>query len=50
MSGSSPLQRPRRWRRALLWTALLFVLVAVFLAYTQPALMMQLSEQLWACF
>ena len=26
------------------------VLALVFLAYTQPALMTQLSQQLWACF
>ncbi|MDY0746175.1 hypothetical protein SNE35_16775 [Paucibacter sp. R3-3] len=25
-------------------------LTLVFLAYTQPALMTQLSQQLWACF
>lgn len=49
MGAASP-QGPRRWRRALLWALLLVVLLAVFLAYTQPALMMQLSEQLWACF
>ena len=45
-----PQQRAGRRRRALLWVALVLVLCVVFLAYTQPALMMQLSEQLWACF
>ena len=28
----------------------LVALLLVFLAYTQPALMVQLSQQLWACF
>jgi hypothetical protein len=36
--------------RLALWAAALAVLSLVFLAYTQPALMVQLSEQLWACF
>jgi type II secretory pathway component PulM len=49
MGAASP-QETRRWRRVLLWALLLLMLASVFLAYTQPALMMQLSEQLWACF
>lgn len=28
----------------------LLVLGGVFMAYAQPSLMVQLSEQLWACF
>jgi len=36
--------------RILAWLLLAVTLAAVFLAYTQPALMVQLSEQLWACF
>lgn len=39
--------RTRRW---LVRAGVLAVLVLVFLAYAQPALMVQLSEQLWACF
>ncbi|MCX2864521.1 hypothetical protein OOZ63_22065 [Paucibacter sp. PLA-PC-4] len=38
------------WRRALAWALAGLVLAAVFLAYLQPTLMQQLSEQLWACF
>ncbi len=37
-------------RRALLWLALAAVLALVSMAYTQPALMIDLSNQIWACF
>ncbi|WP_255481813.1 MULTISPECIES: hypothetical protein [Ramlibacter] len=37
-------------RRLLPWAAAVAVLVAVFALYTQPQLMVMLSEQLWACF
>lgn len=37
----------RRWALPLLATA---VLAVTALAYRDPALMVQLSEQLWACF
>jgi hypothetical protein len=40
----------RRLRTGLLWLVAGLALAAVFLAYTQPALMQQLSEQLWSCF
>ncbi|WP_259374704.1 hypothetical protein [Roseateles aquatilis] len=40
----------RPWRRAAAWTAALLVLAAVFLAYTQPSLMQQMADRLWACF
>jgi hypothetical protein len=36
--------------KALGATALALALLATFLAYAQPTLMIQLSEQLWACF
>lgn len=36
--------------RLALWAAALLALGLVFMAYAQPTLMMQLSEQLWACF
>lgn len=32
------------------WLLAAVALLLVFLAYTQPTLMQQLSEQLWACF
>lgn len=39
--------KPRRW----VWPALgIAVLVATMLAYRNPAVMIQLSEQIWACF
>lgn len=41
------MSRARRWAAWLLAAA---VLALVFMAYTQPTLMVQLSEQLWACF
>ena len=37
-------------RRLLAWTAALAVLGAVFVAYLQPTLMVELANQLWACF
>lgn len=40
----------RKSVRILAWLLLAATLGAVFLAYTQTALMVQLSEQLWACF
>jgi len=40
----------RLGRKMTLWVAVLLALGLVFLAYAQPALMVQLSEQLWACF
>ncbi len=39
-----------RVRALLAYTASLAVLLAVFTLYTQPALLVTLSEQLWACF
>ena len=38
-----------RKRRLLIRLLALAALLLVFIAYTQPALMMQLSQQLWAC-
>lgn len=36
--------------RVLAWAAAAFVLGGVLLAYRHPAVMIQLSEQIWACF
>jgi hypothetical protein len=38
------------FKRLLIWACALTVLGLVFLAYTQPALMVNLSEQIRACF
>ncbi|WP_271009702.1 hypothetical protein [Paucibacter sp. B51] len=46
----SPAQLSAKIKPALRWALILLVLGLVFLAYLQPALMVQLSEQLWACF
>lgn len=51
MSRNIPSRRSWRGWRPWLWRLLaLGVLGGVFLAYTQPSLMQQLAEQLWACF
>ena len=39
-----------KFKRLALWTLAAAALGLVFLAYLQPALMVSLSEQLWACF
>ena len=37
-------------RKLTLWALVLLALGLVFTAYSEPTLMVQLSEQLWACF
>jgi hypothetical protein len=37
-------------RRVALWAGALAVLLAVFLLYLQPDLMLTLANQLWNCF
>jgi hypothetical protein len=37
-------------RRALWFVGVALVLAATALAYRHPAIMVQLSEQIWACF
>lgn len=44
------MRHPHGWKRAAAWTATLAVLVLVFAAYLQPDLMVDLANQLWACF
>ncbi|MFT7772579.1 hypothetical protein [Roseateles sp.] len=39
--------KPRRWILPVLAVA---VLAATMLAYRHPAVMIQLGEQIWACF
>ncbi|MET0517230.1 MAG: hypothetical protein ABW005_00205 [Burkholderiaceae bacterium] len=39
-----------RARRRLAWALAAAALALVALAYLQPALMLSLSQQLWACF
>ena len=39
-----------RWQRAAWWLLALLALAATGMAYLQPAFMVRLSEQVWACF
>ncbi|MCY4744588.1 hypothetical protein NYO99_06345 [Pelomonas sp. UHG3] len=39
--------KPRRW---IVPTVIAAALAATVLAYRHPAVMMQLSEQIWTCF
>lgn len=39
--------KPRRW---VISTLVIAALAATVLAYRHPAVMIQLSEQIWACF
>ena len=41
---------PFTWRRLALWALAGGVLLAVFAAYLEPAMAMQLAQQLWSCF
>lgn len=46
-----PLHRsPRPWKRWLGWALVLLVLLAVLLLYRDPAFMLMLADQVWACF
>lgn len=37
-------------RKLLVWVAAVAALLAVFALYTQPAIMVVLADQVWACF
>ena len=37
-------------RRLIAWTGITAVLLGVFALYTQPAFLVALADQLWACF
>jgi hypothetical protein len=37
-------------KRALAWSAAAAALAAVFMAYLQPALMVDLANRVWSCF
>ena len=39
-----------RAKRLLTWIAATAVLVAVFVLYTRPDMMVSLGEMIWACF
>lgn len=48
MAGPTPVAR--RLGRAALWVAGVAVLALVALAYLNPHLMLDIADQLWACF
>lgn len=48
--SSQPRPMLRGWQRALVWAAVVSVLLAVFALYTQPEFMRTLADQVWACF
>ncbi|MFN6998316.1 MAG: hypothetical protein ACK4PH_29360 [Aquincola tertiaricarbonis] len=39
-----------RTRRLLAWAGAAAALAAVFMAYLQPSLMVELANQVWSCF
>ena len=39
-----------RARRALAWAAVAVALALVFAAYRQPAVVVDLANQIWSCF
>lgn len=41
---------PSHWSRRLLWPLAALVLLIVFAMYTQPEFMMQVANEVWACF
>ena len=45
-----PSRRSPLWRRTALAAAAAAALAAVFAAYLQPRLMLDLANQLWSCF
>jgi hypothetical protein len=42
--------RPAPARRIALWAGALAALLAIFLLYLQPDLVLTLANQLWSCF
>ena len=45
-----PLPPTPRWPRALLWAVVAAALAAVFAAYLNPHLAVELANQVWSCF
>ena len=46
---TGPARRALAWRLAA-WSLALLALTAVFAAYLDPSMAMQLAQQLWSCF
>ncbi len=49
-AGAAPRSLHRTARRALAWTLALAALGGVFALYLQPAVLVTLADQVWACF
>ena len=47
---STPRRSLAPWRRAALGASVALALAAVFAAYLQPGLMLDLANRLWSCF
>lgn len=47
---NAPSRRSLPWRRAALAAGVGAALAAVFAAYLQPGLMLDLANRLWSCF
>jgi hypothetical protein len=45
-----PRTRRRLMIRAAIWLAVALALAGVFMLYAQPAFLVMLADQLWACF
>jgi hypothetical protein len=41
---------PARAKKALAWSAAIVALLGVFALYTQPQMMVALTDLMWACF
>lgn len=53
ITGSTRPDRRRAWealRPVAVWALAALALGVVFLAYQHPGMVMQLAQQLWACF
>lgn len=44
------MQVPEAMRKVAIWTLAIAAPLAVFALYTQPAFLVMMADQLWACF
>jgi hypothetical protein len=48
--GGTTVMRALPFKRMLAWVAVAIALAAVFMAYLQPDLMVDLANRVWSCF
>jgi len=48
--GGATVMRALSFKRTLAWAAAAAALAAVFMAYLQPDLMVDLANRVWSCF